>query len=84
MDVEEARLPRVPAALRCRYDEVVAEGDGRLLWAHAVADVQRGNFDDRPLYWARLKLRALLRETGRDDEACRTGGARLRRYVSRW
>ena len=69
IDVEEARLAQVPAALRSRYDEVVAQGDGGLLWARAAADVQNGHYDDRPLYWARLKLRALLRETGRDDEA---------------
>ena len=69
IDVEEARLAKVSATLRSRYDEVVAQGDGGLLWAHAAADVQSGNYDDRPLYWARLKLRALLRETGRDGEA---------------
>lgn len=69
IDVEEARLAQVSAALRSRYDEVVAQGDGGLLWARAAADVQNGHYDDRPLYWARLKLRALLRETGRDDEA---------------
>lgn len=66
MDVEEARLRRVPAALRCRYDEVVARGDGAALWSHAVTDVQGGHFDDRALYWARLKLRRLLRENHRD------------------
>ena len=69
IDVEEARLAQVSPALRSRYDEVVAQGDGRLLWAHAAADVQNGHYDDRPLYWARLQLRALLRETGRDGEA---------------
>ena len=69
IDVEEARLARVSPALRTRYDDVVARGDGGLLWAQAAADVRRGNFDDRPLYWARLKLRAVLRETGRDGNA---------------
>lgn len=69
IDVEEARLAQAPVALRSRYDEVVAQGDGGLLWAHAAADVQSGHYDDRPLYWARLKLRARLRETGRDGEA---------------
>ena len=69
IDVEEARVAKVSATLRSRYDEVVAQGDGGLLWAHAAADVQSGNYDDRPLYWARLKLRALLRETRRDGEA---------------
>ena len=66
VDVEEARLTRVSLALRGRYDEVVARGDGPALWAQAVADVQGGNFDDRPLYWARLLLRRLLGETGRE------------------
>lgn len=69
IEVEEARLQRVPAALLGRYDEVVARGDGARLWAHAVKDVQGGHFDDRPLYWARLKLRQLSRETGRDGES---------------
>ena len=58
----------MPAALPGRYDEVVARGDGARLWAHAVKDVQGGHFDDRPLYWARLKLRKLLRQGGGDAE----------------
>ena len=69
MAVEEARLRRVPAALQGRYDEIVARGDGARLWAHAVKDMQDGHFDDRPLYWARLKLRQLLRQEGRDGES---------------
>lgn len=68
MSVEEARLGRVPAALSGRYDEVVAHGDGARLWARAVEDVQGGHLDDRPLYWARLKLRKLLRRDGGDSE----------------
>ena len=75
IDVEEARLAQVSPTLRHRYDEVVAQGDGGLLWTHAVADVQRGNVDDRPLYWARLKLRALLRESRKDGKAAE-GAAR--------
>ena len=63
-DVEEARLARVPAAIRDRYDDVVAGGDGTLLWKTAVADVQAGHFDDRSLYWARLKLHRLQRARG--------------------
>lgn len=66
VDVEERRLAHVPAAIRDRYDEAIAEGEGRRLWAHAVADVQDGHWDDRPLYWARLKLRQRLRERGVD------------------
>ena len=69
IDVEEARLDEVSPTLRCRYDDVVAQADGGLLWAHAVADVQGGHYDDRPLYWARLKLQALLREASKDGDA---------------
>lgn len=69
MDAEEARLRRVPVALQGRYDEVVTRLDGARLWARAVADVQGGHFDDRPLYWARLKLRQLVRQAGRGGAA---------------
>ena len=69
MDAEEARLRRVPAALLGRYDELVAGGDGARLWAQAVKDVQDGHLDDRPLYWARLKLRRLARQAGRDGDS---------------
>ena len=65
-DVEEARLARVPAAIRDRYDDVLATGDGARLWQCAVADLQSGHCDDRPLYWARLKLLRQQREAGRD------------------
>lgn len=65
IDVEEARLQHVPVALQGRYDEVVARRDGASLWVHAVQDVQDGQLDDRPLYWARLKLRQLWRQAGR-------------------
>ena len=68
MSVEQARLRRVPAALGGRYAEVVAHRDGARLWARAVEDVQGGHFDDRPLYWARLKLRQLLRRHGGDAD----------------
>ena len=78
-DVEEARLARVPAAVRDRYDDVIAHGDGARLWAHAVADVQDGHYDDRPLYWARLKLIRQQRAAGRDaasvEQAARGFGA---------
>ena len=67
--VEEARLSHVPAAVRDRYDDVIAHGDGARLWAHAVADVQGGHCDDRALYWARLKLLRRQREAGRDAES---------------
>ena len=65
-DAETARLAAVAAdtelaAVANRYDEVVRHGSAAVaagrLWRHAVADVQAGHLDDRPLYWARLKLR---------------------------
>ena len=63
-DVETSRLVRAPAEIRARYDDVVAKSDGAELWAHAVADVRAGIADDRPLYWARLKLGERLRNSG--------------------
>ena len=40
---------------------------GFQLWDKAVADIQSGNLDDRPLYWARLKIINLLAEAELDD-----------------
>ena len=72
-DVEEARLQRAAAempAVAGRYDGILAAPDAPAwLWQEAVADVQAGHFDDRPLYWARLKLRRRLREQGRAGDA---------------
>lgn len=39
---------------------------GFQLWQYAIADVQSGHLDDRPLYWTRLKMINLLREAGLD------------------
>ena len=61
MSVERARvdaaLSELPA-LATRYDDVLDAPDAaRRLWQRACQDVQQGRcFDDRPLYWARLKL----------------------------
>ncbi len=69
MDDEEARLDRAMTAIAPvanRYDEVVGRGVPEDLWRCAVADVQAGNYDDRPLYWARLKLRRIVRERAED------------------
>lgn len=67
-DAEEGRLARVAATLPAvvsRYDDVLAAPDAAaLLWRRAVADVQAGHLDDRPLYWARLRLRRALRQRG--------------------
>ena len=52
-----------------RYDDIVRSGDGARLWRRAVADVQCGRMDDRPLYWARLKLRRALGGTNVLDRA---------------
>ena len=67
-DAEDARLERAEAALgplTRRYDDVLRLPDAASrLWQRAAADVQSGNLDDRPLYWARLKLLRSLRERG--------------------
>lgn len=61
----DAALARIPA-LATRYDDVLDAPDAaRRLWWRARRDVQQGRcFDDRPLYWARLKLRQRLRAGG--------------------
>ena len=65
-DVEEARLERALASMAPvveRYDPLLRErSPGLALWRAAVADVQAGNLDDRPLYWARLRLGCMLRD----------------------
>ena len=71
-DAEEARLERAAAlpGIADRYDDILAAPDApALLWQRAVADVQAGHYDDRPLYWARLKLRRQLRERGQSLDA---------------
>jgi hypothetical protein len=40
----------------------VVDGFGRLLWQRAVAVAQRGDHDDRALYWARLSMALTLRQ----------------------
>lgn len=63
-DIEVARLDRAQASMAPvvdRYAGLLHEPfPGLALWRAAVADVQAGNSDDRPLYWARLKLQRLL------------------------
>ena len=58
----EARMPAVAG----RYDQVLKRPDAPTrLWQAACAEVRGGHFDDRALYWARLKLRRrLLRMPG--------------------
>ena len=61
IEAAEAAMPTVTS----RYDDALREPDAPLrLWEAAVADVQNGCFDDRPLYWARLKM---LRELPADQ-----------------
>lgn len=72
MKVEEARIERATQTMPSvtgRYDDIVRSGDGALLWRRALADVQSGHMDDRPLYWARLKLRRALGEATAFDRA---------------
>ena len=53
LEVAERQLP----SLTRRYDHILEQPDAAgALWRAAASDVQRGNLDDRPLYWARLKL----------------------------
>ena len=72
-DAEQARIERaeqVLPAVTTRYDDVVAGPDAvQRLWRCAVADAQAGHLDDRPLYWARLKLLRRLRQRGAEDLA---------------
>ena len=67
-DIEAARLDRARALMAPvveRYDDLLHEpSPGWVLWRAAVADVQAGNWDDRPLYWARLKLQRVLADRG--------------------
>ena len=70
--VEQARIERATQTMPSvtgRYDDIVRLGDGARLWRRAAVDVQSGHMDDRPLYWARLKLRRDLDEPEAADVA---------------
>ena len=72
MEVEQARIEGAAHAMSSvtgRYDDIVRLGDGARLWRRAVADVQSGHRDDRPLYWARLKLCRMLGQSAAVDLA---------------
>lgn len=74
MSVERARLDAAVSklpALATRYDDVLDAPDAaRRLWQRACQDVQQGRcFDDRPLYWARLKLLGRLQDSGSAAQA---------------
>jgi pyrrolidone-carboxylate peptidase len=57
---------------------------GRLLWERAVAVTQRGDHDDRPLYWARLSMALTLRQWRFDIAPDRRAALDKRlEYVSR-
>lgn len=73
-------VERIPSQTN-RYDHLVTDLHSKIhpltsrsiiletglqLWQHAIADVQSGHLDDRPLYWTRLKMINLLREAGLD------------------
>ena len=57
---EEVRVGAAEAAMPVvanRYDDILSAPDAPMrLWEAAAADAQNGFLDDRPLYWARLKL----------------------------
>ena len=64
LEIAERELP----SLTRRYDHILEQPDAAgALWRAAASDVQRGNLDDRPLYWARLKL--LRRMQGQNASA---------------
>lgn len=71
-DAEEARLEHAAAIMPDvvgRYDHVLRGANAATrLWEVAAAEARAGRCDDRPLYWARLKL---LRD-------CSPGAARAR------
>ena len=74
LNVAERELP----SLTGRYDHILARPDAvTALWRAAASDVQRGNLDDRPLYWARLKLLRRMRTQSTNDlvaaERCSRG-----------
>jgi pyrrolidone-carboxylate peptidase len=57
---------------------------GARLWDRAVTVVQRGDDDDRPLYWARLSMALALRQWRFDiSPAARAALERRLEYVSR-
>ena len=60
LDAEQGRLEHAAATMPDvvgRYDAVrPSDSAGVALWEAAVADARAGRLDDRPLYWARLKL----------------------------
>src|ERR671915_739341 len=62
----------------------VVDGFGRLLWQRAVAGAQRGDHDDRALYWARLSMTLTLRQWRFDIAPDRRAALDKRlEYVSR-
>ena len=77
IEAAEAAMP----AVANRYDDVLRKPDAPArLWEAAVADAQNGFFDDRPLYWARLKL---LRSIPAGDQR-RTAERTSRGMASDW
>ena len=63
-DAEEERIGAAQAAMPAmanRYDHILTAPDAPLrLWEAAASDARNGFFDDRPLYWARLKMLCAL------------------------
>jgi pyrrolidone-carboxylate peptidase len=60
------------------------DGFGALLWDRTVAVVQRGDDDDRPLYWARLSMALTLRQWRFDISPAERAALEKRlEYVSR-
>ena len=83
-DMELARLATAAAkmpSIAGRYDHILALPDAATqLWRQAAKDVQDGNMDDRPLYWARLKLRQRLLEARRKSSTIKAAERRSRGF----
>lgn len=79
LDAEEARLQDAATALpevTRRYRGLDAADAATRLWQAAAADARAGHLDDRPLYWARLKLLG--------EQSSRAARARAERLSRGW
>ena len=79
LNAEEARLEYADKSLpdvTRRYRALDPQDAATQLWEAAVADVRGGHLDDRPLYWARLKLLS--------EQPSRAARARAERLSRGW
>ncbi len=67
--------------------ETLVEGKAKALWDSAVAQVQTGKLDDRPLYWARNKMQTWLKrhplfKNDTEPNSCVKKGTELERIIT--